>query len=355
MSGYRDIGDADPFAPGRELGNTLNALFAAHDNGDYYLAHGGIGRASRRRSAPGSTSRVGRAGGAADQRRAGGRRRRSTTSSAGPASFRPTRRSTRAPSAAGRCGCASLGGTRWWVTADLLGGRRSTHAAGSSARCGTTLGGARGAHAAGEGRARHPPDAPAIALPARRDQHRARLRLRRACGARRSGRPSSTSRRSADGSGRWRSSTSGQAGRPGDLFSSRALVGGGVGLSLFGGLVRFDLSHPISPDTAGRCGSTSCCRRRDEDAVLVRVLARSLLRRRLRRGSPQRRRGRPGRLASRVDRCRYRAHGGAGRGPSGATACGCSRSGPCRATAASRWRSIPREHRPAGQLSGRAA
>jgi hemolysin activation/secretion protein len=32
----------------------------------------------------------------------------------------------------------------------------------------------------------------------------------------------------------------GQAARPDDLFGSTALVGGGVGLSLFGGLLRFD-------------------------------------------------------------------------------------------------------------------
>jgi outer membrane translocation and assembly module TamA len=41
----------------------------------------------------------------------------------------------------------------------------------------------------------------------------------------------------------------GQAASAADLFSSRALVGGGLGLSLFNGVLRFDLSHPISPDT----------------------------------------------------------------------------------------------------------
>jgi hypothetical protein len=44
----------------------------------------------------------------------------------------------------------------------------------------------------------------------------------------------------------------GQGGRIGDLFSSRALVGGGVGLSLFHGLVRLDFSRPISPDVGGK-------------------------------------------------------------------------------------------------------
>ena len=44
----------------------------------------------------------------------------------------------------------------------------------------------------------------------------------------------------------------GQAARAEDLFSSKALVGGGIGISLFSGLIRFDLSHPISPDTGGK-------------------------------------------------------------------------------------------------------
>ncbi|MFL5403563.1 MAG: hypothetical protein ACJ8BF_12170 [Gemmatimonadales bacterium] len=44
----------------------------------------------------------------------------------------------------------------------------------------------------------------------------------------------------------------GQAAAISSLFSSTALVGGGLGLSFFGGLVRFDFSHPISPDTGGK-------------------------------------------------------------------------------------------------------
>jgi hypothetical protein len=44
----------------------------------------------------------------------------------------------------------------------------------------------------------------------------------------------------------------GQAERISGLFSSSALVGGGVGLSLFRGLIRIDLSRPISPDQPGK-------------------------------------------------------------------------------------------------------
>ena len=41
LSGYRDLADADPFSPGRSLANSVNALFTAHDYGDYHLATGG--------------------------------------------------------------------------------------------------------------------------------------------------------------------------------------------------------------------------------------------------------------------------------------------------------------------------
>lgn len=41
LSGYHDVADADPFARGRTIANTLNAIITGHDNGDYYLASGG--------------------------------------------------------------------------------------------------------------------------------------------------------------------------------------------------------------------------------------------------------------------------------------------------------------------------
>src|SRR5918998_1238445 len=40
FTGYHDISDLDPFSPGRTIANTLNGLFAGHDNGDYALARG---------------------------------------------------------------------------------------------------------------------------------------------------------------------------------------------------------------------------------------------------------------------------------------------------------------------------
>ena len=41
LSGYADIADLDPLAPGRTVSNTLNSLFAGHDNGDYAFVRGG--------------------------------------------------------------------------------------------------------------------------------------------------------------------------------------------------------------------------------------------------------------------------------------------------------------------------
>jgi hemolysin activation/secretion protein len=42
----------------------------------------------------------------------------------------------------------------------------------------------------------------------------------------------------------------GQATEPGDLFQGEVLVGAGVGVSIFGGLLRFDLSRALSPGDA---------------------------------------------------------------------------------------------------------
>jgi hemolysin activation/secretion protein len=44
----------------------------------------------------------------------------------------------------------------------------------------------------------------------------------------------------------------GQSADVSDLFSSTALAGAGVGLSMYGGALRLDLSHPLTPDTGGK-------------------------------------------------------------------------------------------------------
>jgi hypothetical protein len=41
LSGYRDVRSNDPFARANAFGNSLNAVFAGHDDADYHLSHGG--------------------------------------------------------------------------------------------------------------------------------------------------------------------------------------------------------------------------------------------------------------------------------------------------------------------------
>jgi hypothetical protein len=41
LAGYREVREVEPFNRNFAIGNSLNALFAAHDNADYYLAEGG--------------------------------------------------------------------------------------------------------------------------------------------------------------------------------------------------------------------------------------------------------------------------------------------------------------------------
>lgn len=41
VDGYHDVVDQDAVSPGRTLGNSVNAAFTTHDNGDYMLATGG--------------------------------------------------------------------------------------------------------------------------------------------------------------------------------------------------------------------------------------------------------------------------------------------------------------------------
>jgi hypothetical protein len=248
VSGYREIGDADPFAPGRGLGNTLNALFAAHDNGDYYLAHGasagletglgtgldfGIGARIERQTA------VARAAGSEVNDFLGG----SGLFPANP----PVDEGT---FGGGYARLSGTGETRWWLTADLLGGRGQTTGRlyGELRR---SVGGARGVTLRVKG-----------GLATRPTLRQSAFRLGGVNTVR--GFEYGNLRGQAFWAaqldltpfrGRLRPVAfvdAGQAARPDDLFGSAALVGGGVGVSLFGGLLRFDLSHPITPDAGGK-------------------------------------------------------------------------------------------------------
>jgi hypothetical protein len=248
ISGYRDIGDADPFGLGRGPGNTLNALFAAHDNGDYYLAHGGsvgfetsvatgldltvAARVERQTS-------VARAAESAVNDFLGG----SGVFPGNPAVDEGT-------FGGGSVRLSGTGSTRWWMTADLLaGGDRATGRVFGEAR--KTVGDDRGITLRVKaGYATRPTLRQSVyrlgGINTVRGFEYGTLRGQAFWSAQLDLTPFG---------GRLRPVAfldAGQAARPADLFGSRALVGGGLGVSMFGGLVRFDLSHPISPDSDGK-------------------------------------------------------------------------------------------------------
>lgn len=248
VSGYYDVVDVDPFSPGRTLGNTLNGLFAGHDNADYMLARGGSAKwetwigtgldliIAARIERQGSVRRVAKS---------------AVNDFLGGSGLFPSNPPVGQGTFGG--GSVSLGGfgrTRWNLTLDLLGGTGQTTA--------RLFGDARRSLGAGPGitlrikaGAATEPVMPQMAF------RLGGLNTIRGFeyGIRRGPTFWATQLDVALVGGRVRPVIfldAGQAASLSDLTSSTALVGGGAGLSLFSGLVRFDLSHPISPDGGGK-------------------------------------------------------------------------------------------------------
>ncbi len=248
LSGYHDIADLDPFSPGRSVGNTVNSLLAGHDNGDYALAGGGsvaIEMPIRTGIQLLLTGRV--------ERLTGVRRvARSAVNDflGGTGRFPPNPPVEEGTFAGVSARLRGFGATRWSLTADMVGGDGPT--------TGRLYGDMRRSVGAGLG-----------------------LTLRLKAGAATEPTmPQTLFRLGGLGTVRgfeygtlrapafWAAQVdispfgarvrpvifldAGQASRISRLFSSSALVGGGVGLSLFRGLIRFDLSRPISPDQSGK-------------------------------------------------------------------------------------------------------
>jgi hypothetical protein len=248
ISGYHDVTDLDPFSPGRSFTNTFNSLFAGHDNGDYALSDGGAGTVE---VSIGPALDLSLTAGV-EQQRSTARVARSAINDffGGSGLFPPN-----LPIKEGVFGSvvARLGGgrrPRWNLALDLLGGAGQTTA--------RLYGDVRGSFGRRQeitvrikaGAGTEP------ALP------QTLFRLGGLHTVR--GFEYGTVRSTAFWAGqldlapvgsRFRPVLfidAGQGGRIGDLFSSRALVGGGLGVSLFHGLVRLDFSHPISPDAGGK-------------------------------------------------------------------------------------------------------
>lgn len=244
LSGYHDIADLDPFSPGRSVSNTVNGLFAGHDNGDYALASGGSASIEMPIRVGLGLILAGRVERLTSVRRVA----RSAVNDllGGTGLFPPNPQVAEGTFAGGAARLRRVGTTRWNLTADVLGGDGRT--------TGRIYGDVRRGIGSGVGITLRLKAGAATepALP------QALFRLGGLGTVR--GFEYGTLR----GPGFWAAQLditpfgarvrpvifldAGQASRISSLFSSSALVGGGVGLSLFRGLIRFDLSRPISPD-----------------------------------------------------------------------------------------------------------
>ncbi|HEU5303715.1 MAG TPA: hypothetical protein VFU40_03640 [Gemmatimonadales bacterium] len=248
VSGYGDIADLDPYSPGRTWANTFNGLFAGHDNGDYSFAQGGSASVEAP-LAPGLDLVV-----AASLERQTSLRavaQSELNDFLGGTGVFPSN----PPVEEGTFGFASVGlnrvgATRWNLAVDLLGGagQATARVYGDATK---SMGSGLGASLRLKAGAATTP-----ALP------QSFFRLGGLSTVR--GFEYATLREPAF----WAAQVditlfearirpvvfldAGQAGSVGGLLSQRALVGGGIGLSLFSGLLRFDVSRPVSPDHKGK-------------------------------------------------------------------------------------------------------
>jgi hypothetical protein len=248
LSGQHDIADLDPFSPGRSVGNTINGIFAGHDNGDYALTTGGwasfqtpirtgtelilTARLERMTSIP-------RVAWSAVNDFLGG-----------TGHFPPNPPVAEGTFTGGSVRLRGVGATGWNLTADVLGGRGVTSGrlyGDIRRRVGMGL----GLTLRLKGGAATAPALPQTlfrlgGLGTVRGFEYGTLRAPAFWAAQVDIAPFGSRVRPV------LFLDAGQASRISSLFSSSALVGGGVGLSLFSGLIRFDLSRPISPDQVSK-------------------------------------------------------------------------------------------------------
>ena len=247
VSGYRDVVSVDPFALAPGFGNSFNALFVAHDNGDYALAHGG--------SAQYETSlRTGlelTLGARYERQTSVDRAAESEVNDflGGTGVFPLNPPVDEGHFGGGFARLSGVGDLRWHATADVLGGAGTTTGRlYGDLRYG--IGGSRGLTVRLKSGIATSPTLP---------QSEFRLggigTVRgHDYGERRGQSFWAAQVDVAPVKGRLRPVLfvdAGQAGGAESLLSGKVLAGAGVGLSMFGGFLRFDLSRSLAPDDPG--------------------------------------------------------------------------------------------------------
>jgi hypothetical protein len=247
VSGYRDVMNVDPFAPAPGFGNSFNALFVAHDDGDYALMHGGSAQYEAS-LATGLELTVG----------ARYERQTSVATAAesevndflgGSGVFPPNAAVDEGHFGSGFVRLSGVGDLRWHATVDLLGGE------------GTTTGRVFGDLRYGIGGSRGVTVRLKSGIATSPTLRQSEFRLGgigtvrgHQYGERRGQAFWATQVDVAPLKGRLRPVLfvdAGQAGGAEGLFSGKVMAGAGVGVSMFGGFLRFDLSHSLAPDDPG--------------------------------------------------------------------------------------------------------
>lgn len=248
LSGYRDVIGVDPYSPGATLGNTFNAIFAAHDDADYLLATGGSANWQTSLATGLELSLRGRV----EQQRSVAREATSKVNDwLGGDGLFPENPAVDEGTFAGleaRVSSAGVGATAWWIAADGLVGA-GTQTGRLYGELTQKVGGRAGATLRLKSGIATSPTLSQMqfragGLATVRGFDYGTQRGQAFWAAQLDVTPLETSIRPVV------FVDAGRAAAAQDLFSGQVLVGGGVGVSLMGGLVRFDLSRRLSPDVA---------------------------------------------------------------------------------------------------------
>jgi hypothetical protein len=243
-SGYRDVHNVDPFAPAHGFGNTLNAILVAHDDGDYAVVSGG----SVSYEASLRTGLELAVGARYERHASAGTEATSEVNDflGGSGVFPPNPPVDEGSFLGGQVRLSGAGAFRWHVTTDVLGGEGTTTGR-LYAEVRRAIGKRRGLTVRVKGGVA---TSPTLQQAAFRLGGIGSVRGHD-YGIRRGQAFWAVQLDLAPLPGRFRPVLfldTGQAGEAGGVLSGRLLTGAGAGLSLFSGLLRFDLSRSLTPD-----------------------------------------------------------------------------------------------------------